>query len=252
VFGNLLTNAIKYTPRGGSVHVQLAGVGPQAVVRVVDTGIGIAKDMLSSVFELFSQAETGLDRAQGGMGLGLTLVRSLVRQHGGSIEAFSQGEGQGSEFRVCLPLLARDSVTTAPQPASEHEPIGARRIVIVEDNDDVREMQEEMLQLEGHEVRTAATGPDGVSTILEFMPDAAFIDLGLPGCDGFEVARRVRAASPTILLIAVSGYGQPVDRKRAHAAGFDGHLTKPVGLEDFVSSMARLREPTTPAAPTHG
>jgi PAS domain S-box-containing protein len=240
VFGNLLSNAIKYTPRGGSVRVELSRVGDDAVVRVIDTGIGIAPGMLTTVFDLFSQAERGLDRSQGGMGLGLTLVRSLVRLHGGTADAFSRGDGRGSEFRVCLPLVANDAVAVS-KPRPERKPVDARRIVIVEDNDDVRSMQEDLLRLAGHEVRSATTGPEGITTILEFRPDAAFIDLGLPGCDGFEVARSVRAASQSnVLLVAVSGYGQVQDRDEAHAAGFDVHLTKPVGLEDFVSSMARL------------
>jgi signal transduction histidine kinase/ActR/RegA family two-component response regulator len=250
VFGNLLSNAIKYTPPGGSIEVEVARVGSEAVVRVIDTGIGIAQDMLSTVFELFSQAERGLDRAQGGMGLGLTLVRSLVRLHNGTAEAFSRGEGQGSEFRVCLPLLASDSAA-ASRATPERESSAPRRIVIVEDNDDLRAMQEDLLQLAGHEVRSATNGPEGIATILEFRPDAAFIDIGLPGCDGFEVARSVRAASQSeVLLVALSGYGQVQDRDRARAAGFDAHLTKPVGLEDFVSSMARLRQPLGTSQPT--
>jgi signal transduction histidine kinase/CheY-like chemotaxis protein len=240
IFGNLLTNAIKYTPRGGTVRVELARAGEPCVVRIVDSGIGIAAEMLPSVFELFSQADRSLDRAQGGMGLGLTLVRSLVRLHGGQVEAFSKGSGHGSEFRVTLPRLAIAGVAERPV-APARGPGAPRRIVIVEDNDDLRVMQEQLLQLAGHDVQTATTGPAGIALILEREPDVAFVDLGLPGCDGFEVARRVRAESRArILLIAVSGYGQLEDRKRAQEAGFDGHLTKPVGLEDFVSSMARL------------
>jgi signal transduction histidine kinase/CheY-like chemotaxis protein len=240
IFGNLLTNAIKYTPRGGSVRVQLSSTGSDCVVRIVDSGIGIAADMLPTVFDLFSQADGSLDRAQGGIGLGLTLVRSLLRLHGGTVEAFSKGTGCGSEFRVSLPLLS-DGLAGAREPAAARELIASRRIVIVEDNDDLRIMQEQLLQLAGHHVLTATNGPAGVSTILDSAPDVAFVDLGLPGFDGFEVARRVRAASRApVLLIAVSGYGQLEDRKRAQDAGFDGHLTKPVGLEDFVSSMSRL------------
>jgi signal transduction histidine kinase/ActR/RegA family two-component response regulator len=240
VFGNLLTNAIKYTPRGGSVRVELGCTAGLCVVRVVDSGIGIAPEMLPNVFDLFSQADRSLDRAQGGMGLGLTLVRSLVRLQGGHVEAFSTGTGHGSEFRVTLPLLAGSDV--APSlPNGATAKAAPRRIVIVEDNDDLRVMQKQLLELAGHEVDDATSGPAGIAKILERLPDVAFIDLGLPGCDGFEVARSVRAQTQApILLIAVSGYGQLEDRKRARKAGFDGHLTKPVGLEDFASSMARL------------
>jgi CheY-like chemotaxis protein len=240
IFGNLLTNAIKYTPRGGSVSVIVSSTASHCVVRIVDTGIGIAPDVLPTVFELFSQADRSLDRAEGGMGLGLTLVRSLVRLHGGTVEAISRGTGHGSEFRVTLPLLAAGAVTLDER-GQRRDAIASRRIVIVEDNDDLRIMQEQLLLLAGHDVQTATNGPSGVSKILDIRPDVAFVDLGLPGFDGFEVARRVRAAGDIpVLLIAVSGYGQVEDRKRAQEAGFDGHLTKPVGLEDFVSSMARL------------
>jgi CheY-like chemotaxis protein len=238
IIGNLLNNAIKYTPPEGRVELHLSRVDAECVLSVVDSGVGIAADMLPSVFELFSQADRSLDRSRGGMGLGLTLVRNLLQLHGGSVEAFSAGTGQGSEFCVRLPLLASDTVA---KPVSERPaPHGLpRRIVIVEDNDDLRIMQEQLLLLAGHEVHAATDGPAGVSKILEVQPDVAFVDVGLPGFDGFEVARRVRAASPApILLIAVSGYGQLDDKQRAWDAGFDNHLTKPVGLEDLVTSMA--------------
>jgi signal transduction histidine kinase/ActR/RegA family two-component response regulator len=238
VFGNLLANALKYTPRGGAVRVELSVTGSESIVRVVDSGIGISPDVLPAVFELFRQADRSLDRAQGGMGLGLTVVRSLLRLHGGSVEAFSEGTGRGSEFRVRLPLAhGRSHADAPPRPAIRA--VEPRNVVIVEDNDDLREMQEQMLQLAGHHVRSANTGPSGVSAILDAQADVAFVDLGLPEFDGFEVARRVRAArGDSVLLIAVSGYGQTEDRRRAQEAGFDGHLTKPVGLEEMMASMS--------------
>jgi signal transduction histidine kinase/ActR/RegA family two-component response regulator len=249
IFGNLLANAIKYTPPGGSVRVQLTRAGSEYVACVVDTGIGIAADVLPTVFELFRQADHSLDRAQGGMGLGLTLVRSLVQLHGGTVEALSEGADRGSAFAVRLPVLASESQAAGAR-SKPPEPLVSRRIVIVEDNDDLRVMQEQLLRLAGHDVEAAISGPSGVERILAVRPDVAFVDLGLPGFDGYEVARRVRAACETsILLIAVSGYGQLQDRKRAQDAGFDGHLTKPVGLEDFVASMARL--PQRRARPAH-
>jgi signal transduction histidine kinase/CheY-like chemotaxis protein len=236
IFGNLLTNAIKYTPRGGTVRVQLATTDSECVVRVVDSGIGIAADVLPGVFELFRQADRSLARAKGGMGLGLTVVRSLLRLHGGSVEAFSDGPNQGSEFRVSLPLVRRPSETAAPAQRAAAA-ITPHKVVIVEDNDDLREMQEQLLRFAGHEVHSATSGPSGVAAILDWEPDVAFVDLGLPEFDGYELARRVRARGTSVRLIAVSGYGQVEDRKRAQAAGFDGHLTKPVGLPEMVQSM---------------
>ncbi len=241
IFGNLLANAIKYTPSDGTVRVELAVTNSDCSVRVTDSGIGIAADVLPAVFDLFRQADRSLDRAEGGMGLGLTVVRSLLGLHGGSVEASSEGTGRGSEFRVRLPLM-RNRPDADAQPRATVTAIAPRTVVIVEDNDDLREMQEQMLQLAGHDVRTATTGPSGVATILDCDADVAFVDLGLPGFDGFEVARRVRAARGTsVLLIAVSGYGQTEDRRRAQEAGFDDHLTKPVGLEDMMASMALTR-----------
>ncbi len=177
------------------------------------------------------------------MGLGLTVVRSLLREHGGSVEAFSEGAGQGSEFRVRLPMM-HSRPQADPQPAGSDPGVAPRKVVIVEDNDDLREMQEQMLQLAGHEVFTASTGPSGVAAILDHHADVAFVDLGLPEFDGFELARRVRVVrGASVLLIAVSGYGQIEDRRRAFEAGFDGHLTKPVDVGAMLGSMLPPRAP---------
>lgn len=239
ILGNLLTNAIKYTPRGGSVRVVVDRDHSSLLLRVMDSGIGIAPDMLQAVFDLFAQADGSLARSQGGIGLGLTLVRSLVRLHGGTVEAHSDGPGQGSEFRVSLPLYS-GRVLSAAAPRNGHSTERPLRVVIVEDNEDVRLLQEEALRLEGHEVQHASDGPSGVAMILDAAPDVALVDIGLPGFDGFEVARRVRAsAKDRVRLIALSGYGQAEDRARALRAGFDDHLTKPVGFEALNESMQR-------------
>lgn len=236
IFSNLLTNAIKYTPRGGAVRIAIERDAAAVHVRVADTGIGIAADMQEAVFELFAQADRSLERSKGGMGLGLTLVRSLVRLHGGVVAVHSDGLGRGSEFRVSLPLFAA-SAGAEEDPCREAVSQGSVRVVVVEDNEDIRELQEELLRLAGHEVLQASDGPSGVALILSTSPDVALVDIGLPGFDGFEVARRVRAHGKAVRLIAVSGYGQAEDRERALRAGFDDHLTKPVGCEELFDSV---------------
>jgi signal transduction histidine kinase len=238
VFSNLLTNAIKYTPRGGTVRVAMERDATAAHVLVADTGIGIAEDMQEAVFELFAQADRSLERAKGGIGLGLTLVRSLVHLHGGIVAVQSSGLGRGSDFRVSLPLFSAARAAAEESPCEEAVSRGGVRVVVVEDNEDIRELQEELLRLEGHEVLQASDGPSGVALILSTDPDVALVDIGLPGFDGFEVARRVRAQSKKpVRLIAVSGYGQAEDRERALRAGFDEHLTKPVGCEELFESV---------------
>jgi len=172
------------------------------------------------------------------MGLGLTVVRSLVRLHAGEVHARSEGLGTGSELIVSIPMTEKGTSVREPKaPTAVVE--GMRRIVLVEDNEDIRTMLEELLQLAGHSVATAANGPDGLAAIQRERPDLAFVDIGLPGFDGFELARRVRASNPAggVRLVAVSGYGQAEDRRRAQEAGFDGHLTKPVGLTQLEAAM---------------
>lgn len=237
IVNNLLTNAIKYTPRG-SVNVELRTESGSVALHVRDSGIGIAPETLPRVFDLFSQADRSLDRAQGGLGLGLAVVRGLVDLHGGEVEARSAGLGHGSEFIVTLPRVAKPEAreTSSAAPTRRRDP---RRVVIVDDNEDLREMLEVLLVSAGHDVTTAEDGPSGLEQILERKPDVALVDLGLPGFDGYELARRARAAGQTMLLVAVSGYGQPEDRRRALAAGFDEHLKKPVAFEDLESAILR-------------
>ena len=227
---NLLTNALKYTPRGGRIEVRLESKEDTVCLTIADTGVGIAPEMLLSIFDLFSQADQSLDRSHGGMGIGLTLVRSLVEMHGGQVTAFSAGRGQGAEFRVTLPLL-RGAVVPKVASASTVHASTPRNVLVVEDNPDARESLQALLQLEGHKVDVAADGLEAVERALTGKPELAIIDIGLPGMDGFEVARRLRAAfGRGIFLVALTGYGQPEDRRKSAEAGFDAHLTKPAGL----------------------
>lgn len=241
VVSNLLTNALKYTP-AGAVDVRLAKEGSTVTITVTDTGLGIAPDTLPHVFELFAQANRTLDRAEGGLGLGLTVVRELVELHGGSVGAKSEGLGKGASFEVRLP--ARGS-TAVERPVANPERAGSAeraRVVVVDDNEDLRELLGELLAMEGHDVvRTGHDGPSGLAAILDARPDVAFVDVGLPGFDGYEIARRVRTEGRTTRLVAVSGYGQPEDRARALAAGFDEHLKKPVALEALRGGLGAAR-----------
>ena len=234
VFVNLLTNATKYTPEGGHLAIELQPAEREAVVRVRDDGMGIAPGMLDAVFDLFVQSTRTLDRAQGGLGVGLTLARSLVELHDGAIEATSDGEGRGSTFVVRLPTAdgpADPATVPLPVPSA-----GGRRVVVVEDNEDAREMLCQMLVHAGFECRSAGDGLTALTLIAAFRPHAAIIDVGLPGIDGFEVARRVRGQTETAAttLVAVTGYGQPRDRSAATDAGFDAHVVKPVKFDDLV------------------
>lgn len=243
---NLLSNAAKYTEPGG--HVWLSGEreGDEVVVRVRDDGVGIGREMLSSVFELFVQSSRTLDRSAGGLGVGLTLARTLVDMHGGSIEAHSDGEGTGSEFVVRLPLSLEHGDSDPQSRASPDVP-PKLRLLIVEDNDDSRDLLCRLLERAGFECHMASTGPAALGAIAELRPDVTLLDVGLPELDGFEVARRVRhdADLRDAILIAVTGYGRASDYEASRAAGFDGHLVKPVKLErllELVSRLCRERE----------
>jgi PAS domain S-box-containing protein len=234
VLANLLTNAVKYTPDGGEIWLTCGCEGDEAVVRVRDSGRGIPPEMLPRIFELFTQVSPSIDRAQGGLGLGLTLVRRLVEMHGGHVTAHSTGLGHGAEFMVRLPL-AESYVPHAEVAGSTPggDPPAAKRILIVEDNADSRETLRDLLELWGHEVDVA---PDGTAGLVAFAlrpPDVALIDIGLPGLNGYDLTRQIRAngGSVGVRLVALTGYGQPEDRRRALEAGFDDHLVKPLDPE---------------------
>jgi signal transduction histidine kinase/CheY-like chemotaxis protein len=244
---NLLHNAVKYTPRGGSIEVELGPEDGQAVVRVRDTGLGISAEMLTRIFEPFTQVESARKRSEGGLGLGLPLVRSLVELHGGTVEARSAGRGQGSEFVVRMPRLPRLTTAVAvPGAPSDEQAVSGEspplHILVVEDNPDGRESLRDLLEIWGHEVELAENGPDGVKCALGCQPDVALIDIGLPGLDGNEVAQRIRAAleGDRMALVAMTGYGQPEDRRRALQAGFDAYLVKPVDPGELARTLRDL------------
>jgi signal transduction histidine kinase len=239
IVSNLLGNALKFTPAGGRITVRVAVDGGEAVFEVEDTGVGIPAGLIDRVFDLFVQADRPPDRAQGGLGIGLTLARHPVTLHGGTLAVESEGSGKGSRFTVRLPAVVP---TPVAQTAEAPLPKGtARRILIVEDHDDAREMLQMILGRDGHEVYDAADGESGLATALKVQPDVAFIDVGLPGLDGYEVARRIRAHpdGKRMYLVALTGYGQPDDRRRAEAAGFNEHLVKPIDPTQLAPVIAR-------------
>jgi len=231
--GNLLDNAIKYTDDGGRIRLHARVEADEVVIVVEDSGVGINPELLPHVFDLFIQADRSLERKQGGLGLGLTLVRRLVEMHGGRVEATSAGQGRGSAFTIRLPRL--DVEATAPlaiaTPGAPDRPEGpARRILVVDDHQDSTDSLALFLRLRGHEVHTAHDGPSALEEIERYRPDVVFLDLGLPGMSGYDVARRVRAMDDLgpLRLVALTGYGTDGDRQKTRDAGFDVHLAKPV------------------------
>ncbi len=240
VLVNVLGNAAKYTPNGGQVDVDCSVRDREVVVTVRDTGIGISAELVPRIFDLFTQADRGLDRSLGGLGIGLTLVKRLIELHSGSVEAFSGGLGHGCEIEIRLPLAARSDeiVRTVSAPTRAH-PTSGLRILVVDDNADAAEMLADVLATLGHQARTVNDGPSALESVLEFEPDVVLLDIGLPGMDGYEVARAMRRGGQTELrLIAVTGYGQDEDRRLSHEAGFDAHLTKPVDIRLLEQHLA--------------
>ena len=240
VIGNLLDNAAKYTEDGGWIQVSAEPAGSEVVIRVRDNGMGISPELLPHVFELFTQDERSLDRAKGGLGIGLALVRSLVELHGGSVHAASAGPGLGSEFSVRLPAAGEPHSGGSSR---TDEPTGAGgrcRVLVVDDNVDAAETLGLMLEMEGHQVRVAFEATQALEIARVFRPDIALLDIGMPGMDGYELAARMRAAPETrhTFLIAVTGYGQAEDRDRSSRAGFDRHLIKPVEPDQLTALIA--------------
>jgi signal transduction histidine kinase/ActR/RegA family two-component response regulator len=239
VIGNLLSNAARYTPPGGRIWLSGEQSGGIATIRVRDTGIGIAPDMLPRVFELFAQAQT--QGGQGGLGIGLTLVRSLVEMSGGTVEARSPGLGKGSEFVVRLPLVRADQAPEAARRGlCRGEQVRARRAFVVDDNADAAATLAELLRRDGHEVHTFSDGDSAVESAATIAPDVVLLDIGMPEMDGLEVARRLREmpAMAAALLIAVTGWGQEADRRRTQEAGFDHHLVKPIDTDALRQLLA--------------
>jgi CheY-like chemotaxis protein/anti-sigma regulatory factor (Ser/Thr protein kinase) len=245
VIGNLLTNAAKYTPSGGQIHVAARTESEEVVLGVRDTGIGIDADMLPSIFDPFTQDRQAIDRAQGGLGLGLALVRNLVELHGGSVTAHSEGRGRGSVFVVRLPRVRVAKPASAKKSARGRraDPLtSGLRILIVDDNQDAATMLAEALSAGGHVTSMAPDGPAALRTAVQFKPDVALLDVGLPVMDGFELARQFRLLPELnrTRLIAVTGYGQEHDRRRSASAGFDLHLVKPVDIERLGQLVREL------------
>jgi PAS domain S-box-containing protein len=245
VLANLLNNAAKYTEPGGRINLSAERPGEQVVIRVKDTGVGIPPEALPRIFEMFTQVDRSPGRAQGGLGIGLSLVRGLVELHGGSVSAHSEGPGKGSEFVVRLPALpartqpparARAAGGDLPAPG----PSRPQRVLVVEDNEDGGNSLAKLLAALGHEVRLARDGPAGLAEAETFAPEVVLLDIGLPGLDGYEVARRLRAlpAGRDALLVAMTGWGQEEDRRRAQEAGFNAHLVKPVELKELARLLA--------------
>jgi signal transduction histidine kinase len=227
VFANLLGNAVKFTPTEGAVRLAAEVDGDRAVLRVRDTGIGIDRDALPRVFDMFMQVDHSLARTQGGLGIGLTLVRMLVQLHDGVVEAFSEGLGTGTEFIVRLPIVPDPALPDEAPPAPRND--RSMRMLVVDDNEDAARALAMLLDLSGYETRVALDGLSALETAERFEPHAALVDLGMPGIDGFDVARRLRSIfGADLLLVAVTGYSQTEDRRRSREAGFNHHLVKPV------------------------
>ncbi len=248
---NLLNNAAKYTPRGGSISLSAGREANEAVIRIRDNGIGIPPELLPQMFDLFTQAEGGLDRSQGGLGIGLTLVRSLAEMHGGRVSARSEGPGTGAEFEVRLPALAEDADTQAPSPTPRSVPDGRRRILVVDDSDDMARTLQILLEHRGHETRVVHDGPAALLAFRIYQPDVVLLDVGLPEMSGYEVVRQLRTepAERSPLIIAVSGYGQDSDKRQAIESGFDAHITKPVDPDALLELLAAAPRPPLQTTP---
>jgi CheY-like chemotaxis protein len=239
VFSNLLDNAIKYTPAGGQIRISLRAENAKAILEISDTGLGMPPELIGRVFDLFVQGERTLAREQGGLGIGLTMVKRLVELHGGTVQAKSEGTNHGATFTIELPAIERPeqvSEVSSMTPAAMQ-----RRILIIEDDDDARDSLAELLLLDGHHVTGASTGKDGVESASSSAPEFVLVDIGLPDIDGYEVARRLRSnpATSRLRLVAVTGYGTHEDRRSALAAGFDEHLAKPVALELLKAMLSK-------------
>ncbi|MCX7200723.1 MAG: ATP-binding protein, partial [Burkholderiales bacterium] len=246
ILDNLLHNACKFTERGGRIRLTIEPDGDQAVIRVEDNGVGIAAENLEHVFGMFTQIDQSLERSSSGqgLGLGLTLVKTLVEMHGGSVEARSGGVGRGAEFVVRMKRLAELSAPPKVSLAAQPPESAPLRILVVDDNADAADSMAFLLELDGHEARIAGDGLHAVDEAAHWTPDVVLLDIGVPKLDGYEVARRIRAQRQGVngvMLIAITGWGQDDDRRRSRDAGFDAHLTKPVDYVDLKKLLAQWR-----------
>jgi CheY-like chemotaxis protein/two-component sensor histidine kinase len=230
VFGNLLNNACKYTEPGGRIWLTVVRAGSNVVVNVKDTGVGIPPDKLDSVFEMFTQIDRSLERSQGGLGIGLSLVKHLVEMHGGSVEAYSEGPGRGSEFVVRMPILIEKAKPRTP--TADQTRTTSHRILIVDDNRDAAASLAMLLKLTGHETQTAHDGLEAVDAAEKFHPHVVLLDISLPKLNGYDACRRIRLQpwGKNMMLVALTGWGQEEDRRQSKDAGFDHHLVKPLDL----------------------
>jgi two-component system, chemotaxis family, CheB/CheR fusion protein len=238
-----LNNSTKFMDEGGRIDLAVEADSGQAVLRVRDTGLGIAPHILPTIFDLYSQVQEGVSRSEGGLGIGLNLVRSIIKMHGGSVQASSAGLGHGSEFAIRLPLLLREA---QPAPATQEEPrskgeSSARRVLVIDDNKPAADSLAKLLRFTGHEVRTAYDGPTGIELARVQAPDVVFCDIGMPGMSGWEVARLLRRdlGLQNALLVALTGYGMEDDKHRSQEAAFNVHLVKPAVLDDLQKLLAR-------------
>jgi PAS domain S-box-containing protein len=240
VFNNILNNACKYTEPGGRVWLTVTPSGDHVVVSIKDTGLGIPSDKLDSVFEMFTQIDRTLEWSQGGLGIGLTLVKRLVELHDGSVAALSDGPGQGSEFIVRLPVLVEAAEAAPPGPTAGPTHTAARRILVVDDNTDAATSLSMLLRITGNETCTAHDGQEAVRVAETFLPDVVLLDIGLPVLNGFEVCRRIREQpwGQEMFLIALTGWGQETDRRKSKDAGFDHHMVKPVDYDELVKLLS--------------
>ncbi|HUQ76105.1 MAG TPA: ATP-binding protein, partial [Burkholderiales bacterium] len=241
VVANLLTNSAKYTEPGGKIAVSVRASGEEAVLSVVDNGMGIAPELLPQVFDSFVQGNHAAQQGQGGLGIGLTLVKNLVELHGGTVRAESEGPGRGARFTVRLPRLAAGARRAAAAPSAEAAPAG-RRILVVDDNRDAADSLAALLRVQANDVRVAYDGASAIDIAAQQRPALIFLDIGMPGMDGHETARRIRATPGLegVVLVALTGWGQEADRKRSSAAGFDHHLVKPAQAAALRGILAAI------------
>jgi hypothetical protein len=250
ILWNLLTNAVKFTPNGGRVEINLREVSDFAELTVSDNGQGISSDFLPYVFDRFRQAEGGSRRRQGGLGLGLSIVKNLIEMHGGTISAESRGEGAGASFSMMLPLLIGEKarlvgVNSERSSSRDHEGIAGCRILIVEDDADSREMLDILLRTLSAETATAGTAAEAMDRLSSFKPDVLISDLGLPEVDGYDLIKRIRDLSVddggTIPALALTGFASAEEKRRVKSAGFDGHLSKPVDYDKLIEAIRIVR-----------